>query len=833
MAERVSLLRTLIDGVRFDVGSAWRSLWRAPVVAFVSMVSIAIGVAGATSVFSLIDAVLVARLPVADPASIVVVARDDGRYGRGWSFTYPLFIRLRDSGVLREVSAATGAQVFVDDGARVEPAAGLLVSGGYFEMLGLTPAIGRLFTAGDDRTPGASPLVVLSHAYWQRRFGADKAVAGRVIRVTGHPMTVIGVAPERFRGLDGGAGPDVFLPLTMQAEVMAAPARFADARESWLVVTGRLPPGVTRAAVAARLDATLRGGDGGLRLDGDAPADRRLTLVDGGRGRPTFRDRLTPALAALGGLAAAILMLAWATVANLLLARTIGRQREISVRMTLGASRARVAAQLTTEGVLLASAGGALGIVTAGWAGRVLANLALPAGASPLVAEALAGPRTFGVAAMLVAATGAICGLVPALATRSTLLAAALRLDPRTTTGRRLLGRKLLLSAQVALAVLLLVGAGLFARTLANLRAVDVGVETTHLLTLRIDPTLTGYDLARVRRLHDEIVERVDAIPGVRSASVAMIPLLAGNGWGSGIRLDTGALDDRPGPDRNAVGPAYFATLGTPLIAGREFTRADTAAAPSVAIVNEAFADRYFGGAALGRRIGTGDDSRAATTIVGVVRDGKYAGVRDAAAPFWFVPYAQVDLGGGSDTVVRARRGVVTLQVRTAGDPAGVVADLRRAVAAVDRRVTVQDARPLRARLDDELGFERLMTQVAGAAAAASALLCALGLYGLLAYDVAARTREIGVRLALGASRRAVVALVVGQAAPLLGLGVATGLAVAVAASTSARALLFGLEPTDPLVLGAAVAVVLGLAVAATWLPARRAARLDPATALR
>jgi predicted permease len=826
-------IRHVVAALRQELRAAGRSLRRAPITATVSMVSIAIGVGAATAVFSVVDAVQLTRLPIADPGSLVVVAREDGRYGRGWSFTYPAFTRLRDGGVLREVAAAVGLQVFVDDGAGVEPAVGMLVSGTYFEMLGLAPRVGRLLTRADDRTPGGHPLVVLSHAYWQRRFGGDPTVTGRTIRVTGQPMTVVGVAPERFRGLDGGAGPDVFLPMAMHAEVMAVPPRFSDTREAWLVVIGRLPAGVTRAAAAARLDATLRDADGNLGLGGDAPADRRLTLVDGSRGRPVFRDRLAPSLAALAGLAAAILGLAWATVANLLLARTIGRQRELSVRMTLGASRARVAGQLTIEGLLLAAAGGALGLVLAGWAARILASLALPAAASPLVAEALAGPRTFALGAAVVIVTAAICGLVPLLATRAPSLAAALRLDSRTTTGRRLLGRKLLLSTQIALAMLLLVGAGLFGRTLANLRAVDVGVETANLVTLRIDPTLTGFDLPRVRQLHDAIVDRVATVPGVRSASVAMVPLLAGNGWGSGIRLDTGTVDDRPGPDRNAVGPAYFATLGTSLVAGREFTRADTIAAPGVAIVNEAFATRYFGGDALGRRIGTADDARAGTTIVGVVRNGKYAGVRDATAPFWFVPFAQVDLSGGSDTVARARRGVVTLHVRTAGDPAAAVGDLRQAVAAVDRRVAVLDARPMRARLEDQLGFERLLVAVAGAAAAASVLLCALGLYGLLAYETTARTREIGVRLALGASRGAVVALVVRQAAPLVAGGLVAGLATALTASASARALLFGLEPADPAVLAAAAGTVLALAVAAAWLPARRASRVDPAIALR
>ena len=826
-------IRDVVFTLRHELRSAWRSLRRAPVTAIVSMLSIAIGVGAATSVFGVVDAVQLTRLPIADPGSLVVVAREDGRYGRGWSFTYPFFARLRDSGALPEVAAAVGLQAYVDDGAGVEPAVGMLVSGSYFAMLGLTPRIGRLFTPADDRTPGGHPVVVLSHDYWQRRFGGDPSVTGRIIRVTGQPMTIVGVAPERFRGLDGGAGPDLFVPLAMHAEVMAVPPRFADARESWLVVTGRLPAGVTRAAAAARLDATLRGRDGDLGLGGDAPDDRRLTLVDGARGRPVFRDRLAPSLVALAGLAAAILGLAWATVANLLLARTVGRQRELSLRMTLGASLARVAGQLTIEGLLLATAGGALGLVLAGWAARVLASLALPAAASPLVAEALAGPRTVLLGAAVVAATAAICGLVPVLATRAPSLAAALRLDSRTTTGRRLLGRKLLLSTQIALAMLLLVGAGLFARTLANLRAVDVGVETATLVTLRIDPTLTGFDLPRVRQLHEAIVDRVTTLPGVQSAAVGMIPLLAGNGWGSGIRLDTGTLDDRPGPDRNAVVPAYFATLGTPLVAGREFTRADAATAPGVAIVNEAFAARYFGGDALGRRIGTAADARAGLTIVGVVRDGKYAGVRDATAPFWFVPFAQVDLSGGSDTVARARRGVVTLHVRTAGDPAAALGDLRQAVAAVDRRVVVLDARPMRARLEDQLGFERLLVLVAGAAATASVLLCALGLYGLLAYETTARTREIGVRLALGASRGAVVTLVVRQAAPLIAVGLAAGLATALAASASARALLFGLAPADPLVLTAATGAVLALAVAATWLPARRAARVDPASALR
>ena len=644
MAERIRF-QSLIDDLRADLRSGLRWLRRSPIAAGAAVISIAVGVGAATAVFSLIDAVLVTRLPVREPGSLVVVARVDNQNGLGWSFTYPAYVRLRDSGALAETVAAADLPIAVDDGASLEPASGLLVSGNYFEALGLAPHAGRLLTRADDRAPGAHPLVVLAHGFWTRRFAGDPAVVGRVIRLAGHAMTIVGVAPARFRGLEGGVGPDVYVPLAMQAEMMAAPPRFADAAEPWVGIVGRVPAGTTREAAAARAGAILRAPDGGVAAG--VPADRRVLLVDGARGRPTWRQRLVTPLAALGGLASAILLLVWANVANLLLARTIGRQGELAVRMTLGAGRARLVAQLVVEGLLLAAAGGGLGLVLAGWASSALATLALPSGASPLVAEALAGSRSLGVALVLIAATGVVCALAPALATRSMRLATGLRLDTRTTIGRRLLGRKALVAAQVGLSIVLLVGAGLFARTLANLRAVDLGVETSRLVTVRLDPTLAGYDLPRVRQLHDELIDRVAAVPGVRSASVAMIPLLAGSGWGSGLTLDTGLQDDRPGPDRNAVGPGYFHTLGTTIVAGRAFSRNDATAAPKVAIVNEAFARRYFGGAALGRRIGVGGPAgRADTTIVGVVRDGKYAGVREAAAPFWYVPYAQVDLLG-------------------------------------------------------------------------------------------------------------------------------------------------------------------------------------------
>jgi len=821
----------LVDQLGADVRYGVRWLRRSPAFATAAVVSIAVGIGANTAIFSLVNAVLLRLMPVHDPTSLVLLARSDDRPRRASSFPYPFYGQLQDAHTLEAVICRAGFESNIEAGATAERLSGELVSGNYFEVLGVRPHLGRLFTAEDDRAPGGHPLVVLSYAYWQRRFGGDPLIVGQTIRVNAHPMTIIGVTPPGFLGIDLGASPDIRVPVVMQAEMLVSPSRLENPREWWLEIIGRLKPGVSREAAEQELDLSFQ------RFSAlsarDSPQDRRLIVLDGSRGVPNLQNRFARPLLVLSGLAMAVLLLVCLNVANLMLARSAARRRELSMRVALGASRGRVVAQLLVEALLIAVTGGALGLVLARWAAQGLASIALPPPAG-LRLEVPMDMRVLAFATTLSVATGLVCGLSSALSTRRTNLVAALSNEGRPVTAGRLLGRKLVVAAQIALSFTLLVGAGLFARTLANLRDLDFGFDTGHLLLLRLDPTLSGYDQAQLVAFYDEVTERVATLPGVRSASLAVTPLLARSSWGSGLTLDTGVHDDRPGPERNAVGPGYFSTVGTPIVAGREFRTADIASGSRVAVVNESFARRYFGGQALGRRIGPGGPQGSADfTIVGVARDGKYAEVRENAAPFWYVPYQQLEQLGQSDTAVRIRRGIWTLHVRTIGNPEAVAADVRRAVGAIDKRVTVFGMRTMQQQISDQLVFERLLAELAAGFATIAVLLAALGLYGVTAYDTTARTREIGVRVAVGATPRAILAMILRQTTTLIVLGLTGGLMLAVAGVGYLRSLLFGLQPTDPVVMVSAALIVVTVTAVATWVPARRATRIDPLTALQ
>ena len=814
----------LIDQLGADLRYGLRWLRRSPMFATAAVVSMAVGIGANTAMFSVVNAILLKLMPVEDPRSLVLLARSDDRTRVGSSFPYPFYRQLQSANTVQSVLCWAGMAPNVETGGAAERVSGELVSGNYFEVLGVRPYLGRLLTAGDDRVPGGHPLVVLSHGYWQRRFGGDPRIVGQTIRVNTHSMTIVGVTPPEFYGLQLGVSPDIRVPIVMQAEMLASQSRLEDPREWWVSIVGRLKPKVGREAAEQELDAMFQ------RF---SPGDRHLIALDGSRGRLGLQSRFAKPLVVLSALAGAVLLLVCLNVANLMLARTAARQRELSLRMALGASRGRIVGQLLVETLLIALTGGGLGLLLARWAAQGLTSTAVASAAGSLV-DVTMDRRVLAFAMILSIATGFVCGLLPALSAGRTSLVTALGLEGRHVTGRRLFGRKLLVATQIALSFMLLAGAGLFARTLLNLRNMDFGFETEHLLSVRLDPTLSAFDEAQLRMFYDEVCERVATIPGVRSASFAAIPLLNGNNWGSGLTLDTGVRDNRPGPDRNAVGPRYFSTVGVPIVAGREFTKADVASGPKVAVVNEAFAQHYFGGQALGRRIGPGDAQGSADfTIVGIVRNGKYADVREDTAPFWYVPYQQLEPLGQSDTAVRLRQGILALHVRTTGDPSGVAAAVRQTVGAIDRRMIVFEMTTMRQQISNRLIFERLLAGLAAGFAIIAILLAALGLYAVTAYDTTARTREIGVRIALGATPFAILTLILRQTTTLIVLGLTVGQILAVAGIGYVRSLLFGLQPTDPFVMMSAAIIVVSVTAVAAWVPARRATRIDPITALQ
>ncbi len=811
----------LVDQLSADVRFGVRWLRRSPAFAAAAVLSIALGIGANTAIFSLVSAVLLRLLPVDDPQSLVILARSDDRTRLGSSFPYPFCRQLQDSQTLLEgVICRAGMSPNVEAGGPAERVSGELVSGNYFEVLGVRPHLGRLFVPGDNRVAGGHPLVVLSHGYWHRRFGGDPLIIGQTIRVNTHPMTIIGVTPPGFHGLELGVSPDIRVPIVMQAEMHASRSRLENPGEWWLQIIGRLKRGVRLEAAEQEIDASFQRFS--TVLPSDWPRDRRLILLEGSRGRPTLQNRFAKPLLVLSGLAMAVLLLVCLNVANLMLACSMARRRELSVRVALGASHGRIVAQLLIEALLIAVTGGALGLLVAKWGAQALASIAVPASAGPVLDIAM-DLRVLAFATILSVVTGLVCGLSPALSVRRNNLLAALNMEGRQVVGGRLLGRKLLVAAQIAVAFTLLVGAGLFARTLANLRNLDFGFETEHLVLLTLDPTLSGYEQPQLRVFYDDVTERVGNVPGVRSASLAVMPLLGGNSWGSGLTLDTGVHDDSPGPERNAVGPGYFATVGAPIVAGREFTEADVVSGQKVAVVNEAFARRYFGGRALGRRIGPGGPQGTADfTIVGIARDGKYAHVRETAAPFWYVPYQQL-----------AQLGQLTLHVRTTATPEAVTAAVRHALAAIDERVTLFRVKSMQQQISEQLIVERLLATLAAVFAIVAMLLAALGLYGVMTYATMARTREIGVRMALGATPSAILALMTRQTTTLIVLGLTAGFVLALAGIGYLRSLLFGLEPIDPFVMGFSTLVVITVTAIAAWLPARRATRIDPMSALQ
>jgi predicted permease len=810
----------LVDQLGADLRYGLRWLARSPVFAAAAVLSIALGIGANTAIFSLVNAVLLHLLPVDDPQSLVIVTRSDDAAGLGSSFPYPFYRQLQDSRVLDGVICRTGLNANVEVDGIAEPVSGELVSGNYFEVLGVRPHLGRLFVADDNRVPGGHPVVVLSYGYWRRRFGGDPSIVGRTIRVNTHALTVVGITPIGFHGVELGASPDIRVPIVMQAEMYASASRLENPGEWWLQIVGRLKHGVRADAAEPELDAMFQ------RFSASLPADfrrdRRLVLLDGSRGRPTLQNRFATPLTVLSGLALAVLLLVCLNVANLMFARTVARRRELSVRMALGASRGRIAAQLLVETLLIALTGGAVGLLVAKWGADALAGIALPATARPLLNITM-DLRVLAFATILSVATGLACGLSPALSARRTNLVAGLNMDTRQAAGGRMLGRKLLVVAQIAVSFTLLVGGGLFTRTLVNLRHVDLGFDTDHLLLFTVDPTQTGYEQPQLRLFYDEAVERVTKVSGVRSASLAVMPLLGGNSWGSGLTLDTGEHDDRPGPERNAVGPGYFSTVGTALAAGREFTEDDGVTGQHVAVVNESFARRYFGGQALGRRIGPGGPQGSADfRIVGVARDGKYARIRESSAPFWYVPYQQL-----------GRVGQLTFHVRTTANPETVIADVRRALAAIDKRVTVFRVKTMERQIAEQVILERVLATLAAVFAIVATLLAALGLYGVMTYATLARTREIGIRMALGASASTILALMTRETATLIVLGLAAGFVLTLTGIGSLRSLLYRLEPSDPFVMSGAALGIVTVTMFAAWLPARRASQVDPISALQ
>ena len=823
---------------------AARTLRRSPFTTAVAILSLALGIGANAAIFSLFEQMLLRPLPVPQPERLVNLAAPGPK--QGWTscddagecdavFSLPMFRDLQraETGAL-QLAAHRGIPANLAFGRQTLNGRGMLVSGSYFPTLGLRPALGRLLGPADDQTAGAQPVAVLSHRYWETHLGADPGVLNQTLVVNGQPLTVVGVAPRGFEGTTLGGQPDVFVPLTMTDAVLSGLDSFDNRRTYWLYLFGRLKPGASMEQATAALNAVYQP----IITEAEAPLQegmseqtlaqfraKQIRLEEGRRGQSRLHGEVRTPLVLLIGVTGVVLLIACANIANLLLARGASRRMEMAVRLSLGASRRHVLAQLLTESLLLALIGGAAGLLVAQWTLAGLASILPPDFAATLQLE-LRWPVVL-FAAALSLGTGVLFGLFPALQSTRPDLVRTIRANAGQITGARsaVRFRTALVTAQIALSMMLLVAAGLFIRSLLNVSRVDLGVRTEQVVTFGISPELNGYEMERARTLFERAEEELAAIPGVTHVSASLVPLLSGSNWGSDVSVE--GWERRPDTDAtaqyNIVGPDYFRTLEIPLLAGREFTLADRAGAPKVAIVNQAFAEKFgLGRGAVGKRMGAQGADEMNLEIVGIVRDARYSEVKGEVPPLFFTPYRQHE-----------RIGAMTFYVRTAGDPQQLLRSIPPTIAGLDPNLPVEDLKTLPQQVRENVFLDRMISTLSAAFAALATLLAAIGLYGVLAYMVAQRTREIGVRMALGAGNRDVRALVLGQVGRMLLVGGVIGIAAALGLGRLISSLLFGLEGNDPVVVALAAITLALVALGAGYLPTRRATRVDPMVALR
>lgn len=801
-----------------DLRYALRALRRSPSFAVATVLTLALGIGAVTVIFSIVNTVLLRPLPVTEPSRLVELAevREDGR--PRFSLSLPEYLAYRDGAAsLSGLAAHHLSDVTISIDGEASIGLGLDVSGNYFDVLGVAPAAGRFFDDAEARAPGATPVAVISYQLWQDRFGSRPDVIGRSIRVNGHPLTVVGVAPMGFHGSMLGARPAVWLPAGLQERLMPSRDLETWGRSSWLFPIGRLAPGVSRETAEAELEVTARRlaaaheyGEGrrpvGVRLRG-------FTAVP-----PGMRDGVSGFLTLLFAAAAVVLLIAAVNVAGMLLVRAAGRERDIGLRLALGAGRARVARPMLVEGVLLALASGAASVAVAVWTSGLLRNLRVP-GAGSFSLDATPDVSVLGFAALASMLTGLLCGLPPALRTTSGSAVTAWREGGRGGTSRLGL-RNGLVSAQIALCMVLLITAGLFVRTLRATLATDHGFDPANVVALEFNARLSGRGAAAAGAFYEQLLERLEAAPEVEAAALAsVVPL--GFAWDQ-TRVEVPGHEPPPGEPGfavgyNAVTPDYFTTLRMPVLQGRPFGAEDRGAPPAI-IVNQTFADRFWpDGSAVGRIVRSGGmDVR----IVGVVPDGKYQSFSEPPTLFAYV------LAGAAFPAE-------WLHVRGRGGNDQTIAAVRRELAALAPDVAPIAVAPLESLLGASLFPQRIAATLIGAFGGLGLVLAAVGVFGVLSFLVVQRTREIGVRVALGARRADVLALVLRSGARLLAFGVVVGIAVAALTTRLLAGLLHGLSPTDPTTFAAVGALLTLSVLLAAYLPARRAARIDPIEALR
>ncbi len=833
-----------MGGLRMAV----RTLMKSPFLTAVAVLSLALGIGANAGIFSLFDQMLLRSLPVREPERLVNLAAPGPKPGSQSSnqaggvdavFSYAMYRDLAQAGGPFSGMAAHrifGANLAFEG--QTLSSAGVLVSGSYFPLLGVQPALGRVFGESDDVNPGAHPVVVLSYSYWENRLGRDPAVLGQTLVVNGHPMTIVGVAAQSFQGTTLGSHLDIFVPLTMRGEMERGWNRWDNRRDYWAYVFARLKPGVTLEQADREINATYSGIVNEVEVplqDGMSEATltrfraKRVLLEPGYRGQSNVHREAETPLNILFGITGLVLLIACANVANLLLARGAGRSQEMAVRGSLGASRGSLVRQLLTESLLMALMAGVASLLVAQWTLAFIGSLIPPQALTDLRLEI--SPTVIAFVGLLALGTGFLFGLYPALHASRADLVTMLKSSAGQPSGARSASRfrTSLVTAQIALSMALLVASGLFIRSVVNVSRVDLGINPENVVTFSVSPVLNGYEPERTRALFEQVEQELAAIPGVTGVTSALVPLLGGSNWGT----DVAVQGFQRGPDidsnsrYNEVGPAYFSTMGIPLLAGREFTVSDALGAPKVAIINEAFARKFNldPREAVGKFISPNpglSEDELDTQIVGLVKDAKYSEVKQEVPPLFFAPYRQDE-----------RLGWSTFYVRTSLPPEQLLKTLPEVFKRLDPNLPLEQLKTMDQQVRENVFVDRIISMLASAFAALATLLAAVGLYGVLAFTVAQRTREFGLRMALGATSGKVRSMVLMQVTRMFVVGGVLGLLAALALGRAAQSLLFGLEGNDPWVMIGVTLLLAAVALGAGYVPAVRASRTDPMHALR
>jgi predicted permease len=821
---------------------ALRQLRQNPGFTLAALLSLALGIGANTAIFTLLDQVLLRPLPVPHPEELVLLNWQGPHYAvniSGDTLSYPAYRDFRDRNqVFSGVICRFPVPLSLAYPGRTERVDGELVSGNYFNVLGVGAAAGRVFTPQDDRLPGGHPLAVLSYAYWNSHFHRDPKVVGSTIAVDGLPLTIIGAAQSGFDGVELGYAPLIWIPVAMKTQMTQG--YFADyftlenRRAFWLQAFARLRPGVTQQQAQASLQplfhSILETELQGKGFETASARDRKdflkssLQVLPASQGRTSLREVYETPLRILMGIVAAVLIIACANVANLLLERAVGRRREIAVRLALGAKLGHIVRQSLTESILLAVLGGAAGLLLAVWTDAALVSF-LSTGDTPLGLATAPDLRILAFTLAVCLVTGLLFGLAPVFPARRMDLAASLKENARSVTAAHGWFRSALVIAQVALSIVLLIGAGQFLRTLVNLRTLDLGLETKNVIAFSVNPSLNGYGKEKSRQLYRALLESIHETPGVQSSAASAIAVLADDWWDSDVTVNGGTRSpDAVSPNLNLVSRGYFSTLGIPLLAGRDFSPADAASKHRVAVVNQVFVKQYFAGRnPVGHFIGMGTDPGTKTDIeiVGVMKDAKYNNVRTPFRP-------QVFLDDDQNEDIQQ----VNIYVKTASDPRRMYGVLRRAVQKVDRNIPIFNLRALAEQADISIVLERLIASLAAAFALLATVLAAIGVYALIAYSVTRRTREIGIRVALGAGNQTVIWIIMREVFALVLAGACMALPAAWALARLVESELYGVAPHDALSIAGATFLLAAIAALAGYIPARRALRINPIAAL-